>query len=176
MSSQALFTLLVMAFGIERLIELKLSREHARWSRRQGGVEFGRGHYPPMVVLHSAFLLGCALEPWLAERPFVPALGWPMLAIALGAQGLRWWSIASLGRRWNTRVIVVPGRARERSGPYRWLDHPNYVAVVAEGIALPLIHQAWLTALLFTALNAALLPVRIRCENKALSWAESRAS
>jgi methyltransferase len=71
---------------------------------------------------------------------------------------------------------VVPGRARERSGPYRWLDHPNYVAVVAEGIALPLIHQAWLTALLFTALNAALLPVRIRCENKALSWAESRAS
>jgi methyltransferase len=92
-----------------------------------------------------------------------------MLALFAAAQALRWWCVSTLGPRWNTRVIVVPGLPLVTGGPYRWLRHPNYVAVVAEGVALPMIHTAWVTAALFTLLNAALLTVRIRCENRALA-------
>jgi methyltransferase len=107
----------------------------------------------------------------------VPALGWPMLALVLAAQGLRWWCIAALGRQWNTQVIVVPGLPRVTRGPYRfpWLRHPNYVAVAVEGVALPLVHTAWLTALAFTVLNAALMVVRIRSENAALALLSQEA-
>jgi methyltransferase len=87
----------------------------------------------------------------------------------IAAQGLRWWCITSLGRQWNTRVIVVPGAQRINGGPYRLMPHPNYVAVVAEGIALPLVHSAWITALTFTVLNALLLSRRISIENSALA-------
>jgi len=87
----------------------------------------------------------------------------------LGAQALRWWCIATLGRQWNTRVIIVPGLARVVDGPYRVLRHPNYVAVVLEGLALPLVHSAWITAVVFTVVNAALLAVRLRVENAALA-------
>jgi methyltransferase len=87
----------------------------------------------------------------------------------LCAQGLRWWCIATLGRQWNTRVIVIPGAPRVTGGPYRLLSHPNYVAVVLEGVALPLVHTAWITAIGFTVLNAALLRTRIKVENAALA-------
>jgi methyltransferase len=89
--------------------------------------------------------------------------------VVLASQTLRWWCIVTLGPQWNTRVIVVPGATRVATGPYRWLSHPNYVAVVAEGIALPLVHTAWLTAVVFTALNALLLRTRLRVENAALA-------
>jgi methyltransferase len=92
-----------------------------------------------------------------------------MLVIVVAAQGLRWWCIATLGRQWNTRVVVIPGAPRITSGPYRFVSHPNYVAVVAEGIALPLVHTAWITALVFSVLNAALLRTRIKVENAALA-------
>jgi len=124
-----------------------------------------------MVVLHTALLLGCLVEVLWLDRPFVPWLGWPMLAVVLAAQVLRWWCILTLGPAWNTRVIITPGVPLVRRGPYRWMRHPNYVAVVLEGLALPLVHSAWLTALAFTALNAWLLTVRIRCENAALDSA-----
>jgi methyltransferase len=94
-----------------------------------------------------------------------------MFAVVLLAQGLRWWCIAVLGHQWNTRVIVVPGASLVASGPYRWIRHPNYVAVVAEGIALPLVHTAWVTASLFLLLNIPLLAVRIRAEEAALDTA-----
>lgn len=167
--SEALFTALLLAVGLERLAELVVSKRHAAWALSRGGIEFGQGHYPPMVILHSALLVGALAEVWLFDRPFVPALGWAMLAIALGSQVLRWWCIASLGRQWNTRVIVVPGLALVSRGPYRLLRHPNYGAVVLEGAALPLVHTAWVTAALFTVLNAALLTVRIRVEERALA-------
>ncbi len=122
-----------------------------------------------MVVLHSGFLAGALVEVIGLHRPFLPALGWPMLAIVVAAQGLRWWCIATLGRQWNTRVVVIPGAPRVVGGPYRFFSHPNYVAVVAEGIALPLVHTGWITALVFTVLNAALLHTRIRTENAALA-------
>lgn len=153
----------------ERSAELLVSQRNATWALRRGGVESGRGHYPAMVVLHTGLLVGCAVEPLAADRPFLPALGWPMVAVVLAAQGLRWWCVASLGRRWNTRVIVLPGVPLVDRGPYRWLRHPNYLAVVAEGVALPLVHTAWVTALAFTVLNAGVLGVRIRVESAALT-------
>jgi methyltransferase len=104
------------------------------------------------------------------RRQGIPWLGWPMLAVAVASQVLRWWCIATLGRRWNTLVIVLPEAPLIRKGPYRFLHHPNYVAVVAEGLALPLVHTAWLTAIGFTVANALLLSVRIRVENTALGY------
>jgi methyltransferase len=165
------YLLLLLAVGVERLAELVVARGNMRWSLARGGVVSGRGHYLWMVALHTGLLLGCLVEAGLADRPFVPALGWPMLALVVAAQGLRWWCVATLGRRWNTQVVVVPGLPLVTRGPYRWLRHPNYVAVAAEGVALPLVHTAWLTAAAFTALNAVLMVVRIRCENAALSEA-----
>ncbi len=163
------YLLLIVAVGLERLAELVVSQRNLAWSRAHGGVESGAGHYPPMVLLHTGLLAGCLLEAWLGNRPFLPALGWPMLAVVLLAQALRWWCIGTLGHQWNTRVVVVPGLPRVARGPYRWLPHPNYLAVIAEGIALPLVHTGWLTALAFTALNGWLLTVRIRVENRALA-------
>lgn len=163
------FTLLIVAVGLERLAELVVSNRNRAWSLARGGVETGTGHYPPMVLLHTGLLAGALVEVWLADRPFIPALGWPMLALVCAGQGLRWWCIAVLGPQWNTRVIVVPGAVRVHRGPYRVFSHPNYVAVVVEGVALPLVHTAWVTALVFTVLNAALLTVRIRAENTALA-------
>jgi methyltransferase len=161
---------LLAATGVERLVELVLSTRHARAAFARGGVEYGRGHYPAMVALHVGLLLACAIEVLLARRPFLPWLGWPMLFLVLLSQALRYWCIATLGRQWNTRIIVVPGAGRVTGGPYRFLPHPNYVAVVVEGFALPLVHTAWITALGFTVLNAVLLlGVRIPAEDRALT-------
>ncbi|WP_454561039.1 isoprenylcysteine carboxyl methyltransferase family protein [Mycobacterium haemophilum] len=165
-----MYYLLILAVGVERLVELIVAKRNARWAFANGGKEFGHSHYPVMVGLHTALLLGCIVEPWALHRPFIGWLGWPMLGVAGLSQVLRWWCITTLGRRWNTRVIVLPDAPLVRLGPYRWLHHPNYVAVVAEGLALPLVHTAWLTALGFTLANALLLSVRIRVENSALGY------
>lgn len=171
MSSLGWFAALVALVGVERLAELVVARRNMAWSLAQGGREVGQGHYPVMVALHTGLLAGCLAEAWLLERAFLPWLGWPCLAVVAAAQGLRWWCIRSLGPRWNTRVVVVPGLPRIVGGPYRVFPHPNYVAVVAEGAALPLVHGAWITALVFSALNLPLLAVRIRCEERALQEA-----
>ena len=171
-TSVLLFDLLVAATAVERLAELVVSARNARWSFARGGVESGRGHFPPMVALHTGLLVACVVEVHAAERPFVPAVGWIALAVVLASQVLRWWCIGVLGPRWNTRVIVVPGLPLVARGPYRWLRHPNYVAVVAEGLALPLVHSAWVTAAAFTVLNAVLLlRFRIPAEERALALA-----
>jgi len=163
------FTVVILAVAAERVVELVVSRRHLRWARAHGGIEYGRGHYPFMVTVHVGLLGGALAEVWLAGRPFLPALGVPMLVLVLAAQVLRWWCVYTLGPRWNTLVVIVPGLPLVRSGPYRWLRHPNYVAVVVEGLALPLVHTAWVTALLFAVANAAVLAVRIRVENTALA-------
>jgi methyltransferase len=163
------YYLLILAVGVERLIELVVSKRHARWAFERGGVEHGRGHYPFMVAVHIGLLLGCVLEVWYLKPPFIAPLGWTMLALVVASQALRWWCVATLGPRWNTLVIVVPGLPLVDKGPYRWLKHPNYLAVVVEGIALPLVHTAWITAVVFTAVNAVVLTVRIRVENAALA-------
>ena len=161
---------MILAIGIERLAELIVSKRNARWAFANGGKEFGHNHYPVMVTIHTALLLGCVVEVWALHRPFIAWLGWPMLALVVLSQALRWWCVRTLGHRWNMLVIVVPQAPLIRRGPYRWLHHPNYVAVVVEGIALPLVHTAWLTAACFTLANALLLTVRIRVENAALGY------
>ncbi len=169
-----MYYLLVLAVALERLVELVVSKRNAQWVLARGGRESGRGHYAVMVAIHAMLLVGCVVEVWALHRPFIGWLGLPMVVIALAAQLLRWWCIGSLGHRWNTRVIVLPGVALVRRGPYRLMHHPNYVAVVVEGIALPLIHTAWITALCFTFANAWLLSVRIRVEDAALGYADAR--
>lgn len=160
---------LLAAIGLERVFEMWLSRRNARRALAQGGIEYSAGHFRWMKALHLTFLIACGAEVILLARPFRPFLAAVMLAAALLAQALRYWSIWSLGARWNVRVIVVPGEPVVTRGPYRLLRHPNYAAVVIEGIAIPLIHTAWLTALGFTLANAVLLAGRIRCEERALA-------
>ena len=171
-AAYAAYLVLLAGTSAERFVELGVSVRNARWAFARGGRETGRGHFPPMVALHTALILACALEPLLAARPFITALAVPAAVLALGSQALRWWCIRTLGPRWNTRIIVVPGLPLVRRGPYRLLPHPNYLAVVVEGFALPLIASGWLTALVFSALNAVLLlGFRIPAEERALAGA-----
>jgi methyltransferase len=168
-TSLGFFTAVVLLVGLERLAELVLSNRNAAWSLQRGGRETGRRHYAVMVVLHSGLLVGMLVEAWVRRPDVGVALAATMLVLAVASQALRWWCIATLGVRWNTRVIVVPDLPLVRSGPYRFLSHPNYVAVVVEGFALPLVHGAWITAVVFTVADALLLGVRLRVENSALS-------
>jgi len=167
------YVALILAVAAERLAELVVARRNLAWARTRGGRESGFGHYPFMVFLHVGLLVACLVEA--SHRPFIPLLGWSMLIVVVLAQALRWWCITTLGPRWNTRIIVVPGLPLVDGGPYRWLRHPNYVAVVLEGIALPLVHTAWVTAVAFTVINAGLLYVRIRAESTAMTWAVAEA-
>lgn len=176
MTGTTAFTVLILLVALERVAELIVSQRNVRWSMDRGGQEFGRGHYPVMVVLHVGLLVGALVEVHVADRQMIPALAVPMLVLVVAAQALRWWCIVSLGPRWNTRVVIVPGMPRVTRGPYRWLRHPNYVAVVVEGFALPLVGSAWVTAVCFTALNAVLLTVRIRTEDEALSLLPARTA
>lgn len=158
----------VLAEGAARLIELAVAARNERRLRAAGGLEFGRAQHPWMVALHLGFFAACLLEPpWLA-RPFAGVWAAPLLAVLAAAMALRVWAIRALRGRWCTRVIVLPGRPAENGGPYRRLRHPNYLAVQAELLALPLLHGAWLTALVFGALNGILLRARIRVEEAAL--------
>jgi methyltransferase len=168
LDSRALFTLLIAAVALERLVELVISRRHERALRARGAVEAGAGHYPVMVAIHAALLVGAPAEVWLLDRPFLPWLGWPMLALVAATMALRYWVIATLGERWATRVLVLPGAPLVAGGPYRFLRHPNYLAVAVEVVALPLVHTAWLTALLCGTANLAILAWRIRVEDAAL--------
>ncbi|GAB3794739.1 isoprenylcysteine carboxyl methyltransferase family protein [Humibacter antri] len=160
---------LVLLVGLERLAELVVSARNARWSLAHGGREVARAQLPPMIALHIALLIGCLLEAWLAGA-FLPWLGYPMLVLLVVANALRWWCIATLGRQWSVRVIVIPGAGAVREGPYRWLRHPNYLAVVLDGIALPLVYAGWITAIAFAVLNGVLLwGFRIPAEERALA-------
>jgi methyltransferase len=165
------FTVLILATGVERLWEMVVSTKNAAKAFAAGGVEYGKKHFPWMVALHTGLLLGALAEVWFLGREFPGTFGWVMLAIALTCQILRYVIISTLGDQWNTRVIVVPGRTRVQKGLYSlpWLKHPNYWVVAIEGIALPLVFGAWITALVFTVLNAILLlGFRIPTENRAL--------
>lgn len=157
---------LLLAFVTgQRLIELLRAERNTRRLLVQGGVEFGRAHYPLMVALHGAWLAG--LWVLARNRAVDPAL----LAAFIVLQAARLWVIASLGRRWTTRVVVVPGEAPVAAGPYRLLRHPNYLIVVAEIALVPLALGLPLYAGVFSLLNAALLIERVRVEEAALAWA-----
>lgn len=170
-ASRLAFSALIGVLACERLAELVISRHNAAWAIARGGVESGQRHFRWMKLLHTSFFVACLAEVYLLGRPFDPRIGYPMLGLALAAQALRYWAIGTLGRRWNVRVIVLPGAPLVASGPYRFLRHPNYLAVVVEMAAVPLIHGAWLTALFFSLANGLVLLVRIRCEEAALRGA-----
>lgn len=164
-------TLLVLAMSLvafQRLLELRLSRRNERRARTRGAVERGAGHYKPIVAAHTSWLISTFVEGAL-RGPDFPAF-WPIpLALFLLVQPVRYWAIFSLGENWNTRILVVPGAKLVRRGPYRYVKHPNYVVVIVEILAFPLIFGAWITALVFSILNALLLHVRIKEENRALT-------
>lgn len=160
-------TPLLLAFiTVQRVLELRVARSNERWARAHGAVEYGREHYPLFFVLHPAWMLCTYLEGRRAQgRVNLAAL----LLFAL-AQPLRYWVIRTLGRYWNTRILIVPGGKRITGGPFRYVKHPNYAVVALELAAAPLAVGAWRTALAFTALNAVLLlGVRIPAEERALN-------
>ena len=148
---------------LQRLLEMRLADSHSRKLLAQGGVEHGREHYPFIVALHAAWL--AALWWWAPGRP----INLPLLVLFAVLQIGRVWVIRSLGNRWTTRIIVKPGAPLVRRGPYRFVNHPNYLIVTAEIAVLPLVFGLWQLAVLFSALNAIVLTVRIRAENRALA-------
>lgn len=168
MSGEVFFAGVMTAVVLERGVELLLSRRNVRRARAAGAVESGAAHYPWMVLLHASFLVACPVEVWALGRPFFPLLAASMLGVLCLSMGLRYWAIATLKGRWSTRVLCVPGEPAVVTGPYRYLRHPNYLAVVMEIAALPLVHTAWWTALVYTVANGLLLRVRIRVEEEAL--------
>jgi methyltransferase len=158
----------VGAVAVQRLAELGLSRRHERALRRDGAVEVGAGHYPAMVALHATWLVATVVEARVRPTP-LPRLA-PAAAVAFaGAQLLRYWAISALGQRWTTRILVPPDAPRATTGPYRWIDHPNYVAVVMEIASFPLLLGAPRTAVAGSLANAAVLAVRISAEDAALA-------
>ena len=165
-SVEALLVAGVGLVGLQRLLELWLSRRHEHLLRARGAIERGEGHYPLMVALHVLWLLSTLVEGILRGAP---ALSPVPLALFLLVQPLRYWAIFTLGEYWNTRILVVPGAKLVGGGPYRYLRHPNYIVVVVEILTLPLAFGAWITALVFSVLNAVLLSARIREENRALA-------
>jgi methyltransferase len=160
-------SIFVALIAAQRLLELHISREHENALRAKGAYERGAAHYPLIVALHAAWLLTMLLEGWLRGTELSPL--WPLwVALFLGGQALRYWAILSLGERWTTRIMVLPGASLIGRGPYKFLPHPNYLAVVLEIFAAPLVFGAWITAGVFTLLNAGVLLVRIRAEELAL--------
>jgi methyltransferase len=173
-SFQGFYLGFLALLAAERVGELWLSRRNARRAFARGAIEVGQGHYRVMAAFHTLFLIACAAQAVLWPRGATP-LGWAALAGAVAAQALRYWAIATLGERWNVRVIVLPGAAPVVAGPYRWVRHPNYVAVATEMVCVPLIYGEWLTALAFSLGNALLMVVRIRAEEDALGHAYAEA-
>jgi methyltransferase len=155
---------IVLLVAVQRLGELALSARNMRRLIARGGVEVGAGHYPAMVAIHTGWLLAL----FFLVPADAPILWLPLAAFAV-VQGFRVWVIATLGPYWTTRIVTLPGAPLVRSGPYRFLRHPNYVVVAAEILLLPLAFGAVAIAAVFTVLNAAILHTRIRAENAALA-------
>lgn len=173
---QLYFFALVGFVAIERLVEMTLSARNARRVLARGAVEGeSRLFYAGLVLSHALFLAAGPLEVLLFDRPFLPPLAIVATLVVALTMALRYWAIFTLGDRWNSRVLVVPGEPPVDRGPYRLVRHPNYLAVIVEVAALPLVHTAWATALVATALNAAILVARIRHEEAALHRAGSYA-
>lgn len=162
----ALYWVLLLVVA-QRMAELVIARRNTKRLLAMGGVEHGAGHYPVIVILHAGWI-GCLFIFVPADQPVDVGLIGLFLLLQLG----RVWVIASLGRRWTTRVIILPGQPLVKRGPYRWVSHPNYLIVALEILVLPLAFGAWQLALVFSALNAAILYHRIHIENQALAGAD----
>lgn len=161
----------ILAFvTLQRLVELPIAHANMKRLLAAGGHEVGAGHYPLLVAVHVAWL---ATLWWLAPGR---AIDLPFLALFILIELGRIWVLRTLGRRWTTRIIVVPGEKLVAAGPYRFVNHPNYLVVIGEIAVLPLVFGLWKVALVFTILNALALTVRVRAENRALFEARTRSS
>lgn len=162
------FIILVTIVVLQRLAEIIYARRNEKRMKEKGAIEIGASHYKWIVLLHISFFFSLIIE--VAERQFVLSLGWQVFSLLfIIVQGLRIWTLTSLGECWNTKIIVLPGAKKINKGPYRWISHPNYAIVALEIILLPLIYGAWITALIFSAANAIiLLLIRIPAEERAL--------
>ena len=162
------FTGLVVAVGLFRLIELNISQRRRRGLRARGATPVPEKHFLAMVLLHAGILCGSIAEAWLAARPVIPWLAGTALALVFAASLLRWWVIATLGPHWNVKIMASLSLGVVTDGPYRFVRHPNYVAVFVELLALPLVHGAYLTAALGAAAHVWVLAQRIRAEEEVL--------
>lgn len=152
---------------LQRIIELMIAKRNEKWMKSEGAFEAGASHYPYMVAMHVFFFVALISEVLLLHRTISSI--WPIwLTIFLAAQLLRIWCLASLGKFWNTKIIVLPNAQVVRKGPYKWLRHPNYVIVATELLVLPLLCNAIFTAVVFSLLNIWMMTVRIPTEEKAL--------
>jgi len=162
------YLVLLALVGLGRLVELRISRQNRRELEKQGVPKIVEPHFRWMVLLHGGVLIAAALEVVILHRPWIPALAIPMFAVFVLANLLRWWVIRTLAGHWNVEVMASSQLGVVTSGPYRWVRHPNYVAVVAELFALPMIHAAWITALAGTAANLEVLRRRVDAEDRVL--------
>ncbi|MCU1315937.1 MAG: hypothetical protein JWN63_1259 [Candidatus Acidoferrum typicum] len=159
---------LLLAVAVLRLAELRISKRHQREMAARGAAKVEEPKFRWMVLLHTAVLLGAALEVVLLRRPFIPWLAVPMLAVFLAANAVRWWVIRSLGEHWNVQVVDSTRLGVVTCGPFRYVRHPNYAAVFAEMLALPLIHTAWITAVTGAIAHIGVLAQRLSTEERVL--------
>jgi methyltransferase len=157
-------TLILVLVLLQRLGELAYAQRNTSRLLARGAIEIGRRHYPLLVLLHASWLLTL-----FVAVPQDAPINWPLLAVFVVLQGLRLWVVATLGPYWTTRIVTLPGAALVRSGPFRFVRHPNYIVVIGEIAVLPLVFGAWRIAIVFSLLNLALLAWRIRIEEQALA-------
>jgi methyltransferase len=162
------YLILLALLIVERIFELDRARRNARRAFEHGAIEVGQTHYRVMVAFHTLFIASCAVEATFFRHTFAPIVAWVALGAEILAQALRYWAVTTLGDRWNTRIIVSPDRAPVTGGPYRFMRHPNYLAVVVEIAAVPMIGGAIFTAIAFSIGNALILAVRIPAEERAM--------
>jgi len=162
------FILYISLLIVLRLTELYISTRNEKWLLSQGAVEYGRGHYPFVVALHTCFIISLVAEYSLNDAPH--PLNYIFLSLVILVLLFKWWLMSSLGKYWNTRIYRIPGSVAVKKGPYKFIRHPNYVDVVCEIAIIPLVFHLYYTALIFSVLNAIMLTVRIKEENKV--WAD----
>jgi methyltransferase len=162
------FLALLLAVALLRLVELRISKLHQKEMIARGAAKIDEPRFRWMVLLHTTVLLGAALEVVILKRPLIPWLAAPMFVIFLGANAVRWWVIRTLGQHWNVQAMDSTSLGVVTTGPFRYVRHPNYAAVFAEMLALPLIHTAWITAVLGTIAHFAVLSQRLATEERVL--------
>jgi methyltransferase len=160
------FIIFITFFIIQRLSELLIARRNERWLLAKGAVQYGREHYPFMIALHTLFIGSIITEYILRGEP---PIDWIFLLVFIAVLSFKFWALYSLGKYWNTKIYRIPGIRPVKKGPYKFLKHPNYMEVVCEIAVIPLIFHLYYTAIIFSVLNAIMLTVRIRVENKV--WA-----
>lgn len=160
------FLIFISFFILQRLSELYIARQNEKWLLSQGAVQYGQSHYPFMISLHTLFIVSIIAEYWYRDQP---PIDWLFLVLFIIVLSFKFWALSSLGKYWNTKIYRVPGVYPVKKGPYKFFKHPNYIEVVCEIAIIPLVFHLYYTAILFTLLNAAMLTVRIRVENKV--WA-----